>query len=169
MSLHFSTIPPLPIGKLPMISISHAPPPMRSAAERYSFMPPAIEGPRPPPLPTNPSIPPPSLEVPVALIEERASYFVAPDSTQDMIPVVDFEDTVKGVFVATHEQVPVGARVKLWVDEGIEVEGIVAFHREGSDDAWPGIGVKLSSEGAETVCMFVNCRHTFFYPIDDVA
>ncbi len=173
MATLLSSIPPMPVPtfgaggppplpKMAPVITSIVPPSSDSVVDRYSVAPPSMA-----PV-TNPSMPPPGLDVIPTIAREERDYQVVPDSTQDMVPVIDFDDTVRGIFVATHDFVPVGEKVMIWVDDGVEVEGVVAFHREPQQDAWPGIGVLLSEQDAEKVCSFVNHRHTFFYPMDSM-
>ncbi|MEM9067541.1 MAG: hypothetical protein AAGE52_03515 [Myxococcota bacterium] len=155
----FGGPPPLPT-KAPIISVM--PPSERVIADRYSLVPTsAVQS-------INPSMPPPGFDESYRTARPSQDYTLVPDSTQDMVPVVDFDDSIRGIFVATHDMVPVGSKVMIWVDEGVEVEGTVAFHRDPQADAWPGIGVLLSHEDAERVCSFVNHRHTFFFPMDSM-
>ena len=176
MATLLSSIPPMPVPTFgaggppplpktaPVITSLMPPSATVDAAERYSVAPPSMAAPA-----TNPSMPPPGLDAVPTFAREERDYQVVPDSTQDMVPVIDFDDTVRGIFVATHDFVPVGEKVMIWVDEGVEVEGVVAFHREAQQDAWPGIGVLLSEQDAAKVCSFVNHRHTFFYPMDSMV
>lgn len=156
--------PPLPISSsLAQAILSVAPEPA-DVTERYSIVPMVSVR-----TSINPSVPPKEVSANVSIVPESRDYFVSPDSTQDMVPVVDFDDSVRGVFVATHEVVPVGSKIQIWVDEGVEVTGTVAFRRDPQDHMWPGLGVLLSEEDAERVCSFVNHRHTFFYPMESLA
>ena len=144
--------------------LSVAPEPVIDTSERYSIVPTVTVRSS-----VNPSIPPKEVSANVSIMPASRDYFVTPDSTQDMVPVVDFDDSVRGVFVATHEVVPVGSKIQIWVDEGVEVTGTVAFRRDPQDHMWPGLGVLLSEEDAARVCSFVNHRHTFFYPMESLA
>lgn len=156
--------PPLPVSQsLAQAILSVAPEPIIQTSDRYSIVPTVTVRKS-----INPSIPPKEVAANVSIMPSR-DYYVSPDSTQDMVPVVDFDDSVRGVFVATHEVVPVGAKIQIWVDEGVEVTGTVAFRRDPQDHMWPGLGVLLSEEDAERVCSFVNHRHTFFYPMESLA
>ncbi len=155
--------PPLPVSSsLAQAILSVAPEPFDST-ERYSLIP-NVSVKRS----INPSIPPKEVAGNVSILPAARDYFVSPDSTQDMVPVVDFDDSVRGVFVATHEVVPVGSKISIWVDDGVEVTGTVAFRRDPQGDMWPGLGVLLSEEDAQRVCSFVNHRHTFFYPMESM-
>lgn len=156
--------PPLPVSSsLAQAILSVAPEPIIQTSDRYSIVPTVTVRQS-----INPSIPPKEVTANVSIMPSR-DYYVSPDSTQDMVPVVDFDDSVRGVFVATHEVVPVGSKICIWVDEGVEVTGTVAFRRDPQDHMWPGLGVLLSEEDAARVCSFVNHRHTFFYPMESLA
>ncbi|MDB4940938.1 MAG: hypothetical protein JWP97_472 [Labilithrix sp.] len=75
-----------------------------------------------------------------------------------------------GVFVATYLAKPLGAEVvvalELPTGESLRIPGVVRWHRDGTSEGWPGMGVQfegLSAEDEATIRKFLSLREPMFY------
>ena len=108
---------------------------------------------------------------------QRHKVRLAVNLASDSNLFVGFADNMSegGLFVATHELIPIGTRVELEFrlpehDEPICVEGEVCWHRAVNDPSnrvLPGFGarfVELDNDDRERIEQFLETREPIFHP-----
>jgi uncharacterized protein (TIGR02266 family) len=120
------------------------------------------------------SEPPPSL-CPEKRASERASLSVELHMSSDSHIFTGLSGDISegGVFVQTYRELADGSAVDMefWLpgsNEALHLSGIVRWHRDGSPDAPPGVGIafdELSNDERDRIHRFCSIRPPLYYDV----